>query len=301
METIKKQLSKLLIMKIKISTITAFIILITLNIHSQNADDAYDAPDQVVWHAASKTWFVSNLGGGISLEKDGHAWITRTDEKGNIIAPFWIGKKEGMHALSGMTITDQFLYVVDRDGVYEIDIANEKVATFYPIPDGEFLNDIARSANGDLYVSDFFGNKVYKIPADTKKPEIWIKSDRLEAPDGLYMENNALIVASWGVLSKPGSFDTSKLGDILSVDLETKKITALVKEVGNLEGITKAGKYYYITDWASGKLLKVNPKKGLVIDLITGLKHPTDPNFSSELNVLAFPQHGTNQVLFVKL
>ncbi len=288
-------------MKIKIVTLTAFIILITLNIRSQNTEDAYDAPDQVVWHAASKTWFVSNLGGGISLEKDSNAWISRTDEKGNIIAPFWIGKKEGMHALSGMTITDQFLYVVDRDGVYEIDIANKKVATFYPIPDGEFLNDIVRSANGDLYVSDFFGNKIYKIPADTKKPEIWIKSDRLEAPDGLYMENNALIVASWGVLSKPGTFDTSKPGDVLSIDLNTKKITALVKEVGNLEGITKAGKYYYITDWASGKLLKVNPKKGLVIDFITGLKHPTDPNFASDINVLAFPQHGTNQVLFVKL
>ncbi len=152
-----------------------------------------------------------------------------------------------------------------------------------------------------MYVSDFFGNKIYKIPADTKKLEIWIKSDRLEATDGLYMENNALIVASWGVLTKPGSFDTSKLGDILSVDLKTKKITALVKEVGNLEGITKAGKYYYITDWASGKLLKVNPKKGIVIDFITGLKHPTNPNFAPELNILAFPQHGTNQVLFVKL
>ena len=30
---------------------------------SQTADEkAYDAPDQVVWHAPSKTWFISNLG-----------------------------------------------------------------------------------------------------------------------------------------------------------------------------------------------------------------------------------------------
>lgn len=123
-------------MKIKISAITAFIILITLNMQSQNAEDAYDAPDQVVWHAPSKTWFVSNLGGGISLEKGSNAWISRTDEKGKIIAPFWIGKKEGMYALSGMTITDKFLYVVDRDGVYEINIVNQKIAAFFPISDG---------------------------------------------------------------------------------------------------------------------------------------------------------------------
>ncbi len=287
-------------MKIKLFTIIVFAYLLPFSNEAQNADQAYDAPDQVVWHASSSTWFVSNLGGGISLEKDGNGWISRTDEKGNVIAPFWIGKKEGMHAPSGMTVTDEYLYVVDRDGVYIIDIAKQKVSTFIPISDGLFLNDIARASNGDLYVSDFFGNKIYKISADTKKPEIWIESDRLEAPDGLYMEDDSLIVASWGVLSKPGSFDTSKLGDLLSVDLKTKKISVLIKEVGNLEGIAKAGKHYYITDWASGKLLKVNVKKGEVVEFISGLKNPTDPNFSKELNTLAFPQHGTNQVLFVK-
>lgn len=286
-------------MNMKNLTIVALIVLNQFYIQAQNKEEAYDAPDQVVWHAPSKTWFVSNLGGGISLEKDNYGWITRTDAKGNIIDPFWIGKKEGMHAPSGMTITDEFLYVVDRDGVYEIDVKNQNIATFFPIPTGEFLNDIARSSNGDLYISDFFGNKIYKISYATKKTEVWLETERLEAPDGLYMDKDKLIVASWGVLSNPGTFDTSKFGDLLSVDLTTKKITTLVKEVGNLEGIAKVGKHYYITDWAAGKLLKVNAKKGRVVDFISGLKNPTDPNFSSEINVLAFPQHGTNQVLFV--
>lgn len=279
----------------------AFLVAFTLNGYTQESTQVYDAPDQVVWHGPSKTWFVSNLGGGISLDKDSNAWITRTDEKGNIINPFWIGKEEGMHALSGMTITDDYLYVVDRDGVYQIDIANTKVETFYPISDGEFLNDIARASNGDLYISDFFGNKIYKISSGSEKAEVWIQSDRLEAPDGLYMEKNNLIVASWGVLSESGSFNTSKLGDVLSIDLKTKEIKTLLKEVGNLEGITKIGNCYYITDWASGKVLKINPKKGKVIEFITGLSHPTDPNYSKELDILAFPQHGTNQVLFLKL
>ena len=291
---------KSFIMKIKIAALALFAGLNTVNIQAQNNEGAYDAPDQVVWHAPSKTWFVSNLGGGISLEKDGNGWVTRTDKEGNIISPFWIGKKEGMHAPSGMTITNENLYVVDRDGVYIINIIKQKVSKFIPIPDGLFLNDIARASNGDLYISDFFGNRIYKIPANTLKPEVWIESERLEAPDGLYMEDGSLIVASWGVLSKPGSFDTSKLGDLLSIDLKTKKITVLVKKLGNLEGIAKAAEHYYITDWASGKLLKVNPKKGEVIEFISGLKNPTDPNFSKELNTLAFPQHGTNQVLFVK-
>ncbi|SNR43622.1 hypothetical protein SAMN06265371_10321 [Lutibacter agarilyticus] len=287
-------------MNFKVVFLFVFLLNI-LSIQAQYDNYKYDAPDQVVWHASSKTWFVSNLGGGISLEKDSNGWISRIDQKGNFIAPFWIGKEEGMHAPSGMTITDDYLYVVDRDGVYQIDIANQKIETFIEIPDGEFLNDIVRAENGDLYISDFFGNKIYKIVANSKEVKVWLKTDRLEAPDGLYIDQGSLIVASWGVLSKAGTFETSKLGDILNINLKTKKITALAKEVGNLEGITKAGNYYYITDWASGKLLKVNSKKGSAIDFIIGLNHPTDPDFSEELQILAFPQHGTNQVLFIKL
>ncbi len=272
-----------------------------VNASSTSEENPYDAPDQAVWHAPSKTWFISNLGGGISLEKDSYGWITRTDQEGNITDPFWIGKEEGMHAPSGMTITDEYLYVCDREGVHEIDISKREITNFYPLPGGEFINDIAMASNGDLYISDFFGNKIYKLPAATRKAEVWLETDQLEAPDGLYMDKDQLIVASWGVLSEPGSFATSKLGNLSSIDLETKEITTLVKEVGNLEGITKAGKYYYITDWAAGKLLKVDAKKGTVVDLISGLSHPTDPNFAPELNVLAFPQHGTNQVLFIQL
>ena len=41
-------------------------------VNSSREEIAYDAPDQAVWHAPSKTWFVSNLGGGISLERDNY-------------------------------------------------------------------------------------------------------------------------------------------------------------------------------------------------------------------------------------
>jgi hypothetical protein len=271
------------------------------NVNESSDEKAYDAPDQAVWHAPSKTWFISNLGGGISLEKDNYGWITRTDEKGKIIDPFWIGKNKGMHAPSGMIATKEFLYVCDRDGVHQINIAMQKITAFYPLLGGEFINDIAMASNGDLYISDFFGNRIYKLPADTRKAEVWLETDALQAPDGLYMDNDKLIVACWGILSKPGTFETSKPGDLLSIDLKTKEITTLVKNVGNLEGITKAGKYFYITDWAAGKLLKVDAKKKTVVDFISGLSNPTDPNYAPELNTIAFPQHGTNQVLFINL
>jgi len=268
---------------------------------AQDKTATYDAPDQAVWHAKTRTWFVSNLGGGISLKKDNYGWITQTDEKGNVIQDFWIGKTEGMHAPSGMTTTDDYLYVCDREGVYEIEITKRKIKNFFKIEGATFINDVVIAQNGDLYVSDFFGDKIYKLSKENRKPEIWLETATLKAPDGLYMEKDKLIVASWGKLSNPATFETSVLGDLLSIDLKTKKIEVLVSKMGNLEGITKADDFYFVTDWFSGKVLKVNAQQKTVSTFISGLKNPTDPNFAPELNVLAIPQHGTNQVLFINL
>jgi sugar lactone lactonase YvrE len=268
---------------------------------AQDKTATYDAPDQAVWHAKTRTWFVSNLGGGISLKKDNYGWITQTDENGKVIQDFWIGKTEGMHAPSGMTTTDDYLYVCDREGVYEIDIAKRKIKNFFKIEGATFINDVVIAQNGDLYVSDFFGDKIYKLSKENRKPEIWLETTTLKAPDGLYMEKDKLIVASWGKLSNPATFETSELGDLLSIDLKTKKIEVLISKMGNLEGITKAADNYFVTDWFSGKVLKVNAQQKTVSTFVSGLKNPTDPNFAAELNVLAIPQHGTNQVLFINL
>lgn len=261
----------------------------------------FDAPDQCVWHAQSRTWFVSNLGGGISLDKDGYGWITRLDEKGKVLEPFWIGLAERMHSPSGMVATDRQLYVCDREGVYEIYIAERKISEFFPIPQGKFINDIAIADNGDLYVSDFFANRIYRLPQGSRAVETWLETDRLEAPDGLYMDGGKLIVGSWDVLSEPGTFNTSKKGDLLKVDLKTKQIEVLSKEAGNLEGITKAGDFYYITDWAAGRLLKVHAETGNVSEQLTGLRNPTDPGYAPELGLLGFPQHTGDQMLLIQV
>ena len=261
----------------------------------------YDAPDQAIWHAKSRTWFISNLGGGISLKKDNNGWITQTDENGKVLHESWIGKIEGMHAPSGMTITEDYLYVCDREGVYEIDIANRKIKNFFRISGAMFINDIAMADNGDLFVSDFFGNKIYRLAQGNRIPEVWLETAQLKTPDGLYMDKNNLIVASWGKLSNPETFETSELGDLLSINIVTKKITILMSKIGNLEGITKVGRHYYITDWFAGKVLKVDATKKTIVNFISGLKNPTDLSYSSELKTIAIPQHGTNQVLFVKV
>lgn len=258
----------------------------------------YDAPDQVVWHKKSGTWFVSNLGGGISLARDGVGWITRLAADGRVTDARWLA---GFDAPSGMVATDDTLYVCDRDGLVEVDIASAAVRKKHPLPDALFVNDVARAADGSLYVSDFFGNRIYRIPPGGV-PEVFLEGEELNTPDGLFIEGRTLYVATWGKISNKATFATSRKGKILMIDLKTKAIRPYVKgveEVGNMEGLTKAGGAFYATDWARGALLRITP--GGFTAILTGLSHPTDPDYSPELGLLAFPQHGTNQVLFLKI
>jgi hypothetical protein len=59
--------------------------------------------------------------------------------------------------------------------------------------------------------------------------------------------------------------------------------------------------FYYVTDWAAGKLLKIHAETGKVTELLTGLRNPTDPDYAPELGVVAFPQHTGDQVLFIQV
>jgi len=251
-----------------------------------------------LWHAKSKTWFVSNLGGGISLEKDAYGWITRLNESGEVIKPQWL---KGLDAPSGMISTDEKLFVCDRSGVYQIDIAKGEIEEEFLLPDAEFVNDVCISAEGDLYVSDFFGNKIFRIPAKTRVPEVFLELN--ESPDGLYMNSDTLVIVTWGTLSNKATFETSKLGKVLLVDIATKQVKSLLNnsiEIGNLEGVTKANDgSYYVTDWMNEKLLKINEDG--VKTVLSGLNNPTDPDYSKELNVIAFPEHTGNRVIFYHL
>ncbi len=284
----------------QIRLIIAIVLIGFGNLYAQESEPpVYDAPDQAVWDSTSRSWYVSNLGGGISLVRDGNGWIVKLDETGEVIDPRWV---ENLDAPSGMVVAGNLLYVVDRDGLYEIEIATAEIKHFYKVSDPQFLNDVALGPDGTLYVSDFSAQRIYRVDPKSKNVEMFIESEKLDTPDGLYVDGNQLIVASWGPIVDPATFATSRKGSVLSVDLITKEINSYLKEgleVGNLEGIAKVGDDFYITDWMSGLLLRIG-KAGFSV-VISGLKNPTDPNYAEELGVLAVPEHGTNRVLFIKL
>jgi hypothetical protein len=255
---------------------------------------ALDAPENAYWYAPAQSWFVSSLGGGLSLERDGNGWITRFDENGNVIKAKWV---DGLDAPTGMAAVDGRLYVGDRGGLVEIDIAKAQILRKIPLRGSEFINDVAAAPNGDLYISDTFTDRIYRLAKGRSTPEIFVESPELEYPNGLWVDGNNLIVATWGPMTNRETFETSRLGTVKKINLRTKAITPLGdgKPIANFDGIVKLGDSYFASDWMGGRLLKISPS-GQVTEVLRGFKQFADLGVRPDTGVLGMPEMSSNRL-----
>lgn len=258
-----------------------------------------DAPENIYWDKSSKSWFISSLGGEkVTIAEDGYGWITRLDENRNIISNRWV---EGLDAPTGMASYDGYLYVGDRGVLVKINIESGNIVEKIKLPGSRFVNDVAASPNGDIYVSDTFENTIYKL--DKKgKLEVFMKDIRLECPNGLWVDGNELIVATWGPMTNEATFETSRKGTLLKVNRKTKEITLVGagKPIANLDGLVKYNNYYYVTDWTGGRLLKVSTS-GEVTEVVTGFNQFADLGIDAEKGLILVPEMSKNRFIAVNL
>ena len=88
---------------------------------------------------------------------------------------------------------------------------------------------------------------------------VWIKDAALMHPNGLRVEGDRLFVAAWGKDIQP-DFSTKEPGRLLSIDIASKKISALGsgEPVGNLDGLEPDGSGNWLTtDWVNGALFRI--------------------------------------------
>ncbi|MCG8526863.1 MAG: TIM barrel protein [Opitutales bacterium] len=234
---------------------------------------AFDAPENAHWHEASQSWFVSNLGGGLNLSRDNYGWVTRLDESGEVVDPQWV---EGLDAPTGMDDYEGILYVGDRGYVTAIDIETGRILKKIVLPGAEFVNDVAISEDGQVFVSDTFGNQIFQF-RNLGPAEVWLKTDELNYPNGLWVVDNRLTVATWGNIVDPATFGTDRLGTLKSVDLESKELTELAdgRELANFDGVVRYKDSWYGTFWTEGQLLRIDDK-GNATPVLTGFNQLAD-------------------------
>ncbi len=252
-------------------------------------------PECILWDAVGKCWYVSNLAGG-STARDSRAFISKLDADGKVLEKEWV---KGLDAPKGMGLSGRMLYVADIDHVSVIDIQKGQFVRRIPVQGAKFLNDIAVSAKGELYVSDMERSVIYRI-GPTSRPEVFVSDKKLECPNGLWMEPDSLIVAAWGTITGD-NFATKVPGRLLRVDLRTKRISAVTpKPLGNLDGLVKSGAHYYASDYKAGKVFKVAEDGGPSL-WKSGFMAAADMGLDKDRKILAIPDMAAGTITFVPL
>tara|TARA_R110002096_G_scaffold434673_1_gene657169 strand:- start:70702 stop:71589 length:888 start_codon:yes stop_codon:yes gene_type:complete len=245
-------------------------------------------PESVVYDPVLNHLYVSNVNGG-PFDKDGNGYISIVSMDGRIINEKWV---TGLDGPKGLALSGRTLYTADIDALVAIDVNHGRITDRYKVEDPKFTNDLAAAPNGDIYMSDTMANRIYLLSGDSFS--IWIESDALEAPNGLDVVGDDLILGAWGVMTD--GFATAVAGHLKRISIQDKSITSIGdgSPVGNLDGVEvdKDGGFY-VTDWMNGKLFHIS-SAGEVKEILSLKQGSADHEFIIEKDLMFIPMMNDN-------
>ena len=251
--------------------------------------DGLNQPESVIYDEKSDAIYISNINGDpLKLDKNGY--ITKISVNGQIMEKKWVS---GLDAPKGLAVSKDFLYVSDVNKIWKISIKNKSKELFM-IKDAGFLNDLVAHKDGTIFASDMFKNRIYRLKNNNLT--IWKQSKLLESPNGLLIEGNFLIVATWGKIKS--GFETDVKGKLIKVNIESRQIKKFfsTRPIGNLDGLVfNKNNGYLSTDWVNGKLITID-KKGIVIDSKKINKGAADLGILMHKNLILIPMMQNNNL-----
>ena len=218
-------------------------------------------------------------------------FISKVKLNGEIENLKWI---TGLHAPCGMGIFNNKLYTVERGNLVEIDIEAGKITNRFPIPDSDFLNDLAIDKNGNIYMTDTRpssnpDSRIYRFKDGRIK--IWLAGEEINWANGLYYYDGKLLVGNSGD------------GFLKSVDIKTKKVEKITcLGAGIVDGIPVDSEGNYLVSHWEGQTYLISPK-GKIVELMDtiGDINCADFEFIKEKNLLLIPTFVGNRVVAYQL
>lgn len=261
----------------KKTSLLFFLGLIPAITFSQNSSRVWESdslflkPESALYDSSKKRVYISNINGEY-LAKDGNGFISKIKTNGEIESLKWV---DGLDNPQGMGLYKNKLYVADINKVVQINTNTAKIEKTYTVEAAKFFNDITSDTNGDMYISDCFGNKIYKIANGEIK--VWFESDILSKPNGLLCTKEAILVVNMG----------SKTA--YSINKQTKKSQQIFSGIDNLDGIVSDGKNgYYVSGAWQGEIFHIDSEgnKKLILDLGKEKIITADIEYIPNLNLL---------------
>jgi sugar lactone lactonase YvrE len=255
----------------------------------------FDQPESAVYDSERDVLYVSNVHGDPG-EKTGDGYVSKVSLDGEVVEAQWV---TGLDAPLGMDIHESTLYVADIDRIVAIDVESGEITGTHPAEGAQFLNDVTADEQGRVFVSDMMGNRIYVL--EDGEVQVWVESEDLESPNGLYAEGDRIVVGAWGVMTD--GFETEVPGHLKVVDFETQEVQSLGDgtPVGNLDGVEPDGEgNYLVTDWMAGKLYRITPE-GEAEELLDLGQGAADHEYIEEQRLVVIPMMNDGVVVAYEL
>jgi hypothetical protein len=272
-------------------TLLSFLVLLVLpgigTLNAQELKKVWETnvelktPESVLFDEDRNVMYVSNINGDPS-EKNGSGFISILNSDGSAKELHWV--KE-LNAPKGMALSKGKLYVSDIDQLVEIDVKKGKILKKYDAPGAVFLNDVAATDDGVVFVSDTRTAKIHML-SNGKLTE-WLSGSPLETPNGLFTETGLLYIGD---------------KNIYEVEIHTKEIKMIISDAGGVDGLEKNNKGEFVfSNWPGRIFIHRNGKNIKLLDSTEEKINTADLDFSKRMNLVLVPTFHDNRVVAYRI
>lgn len=253
----------------------------------------FKTSESALYDKAHQRLIVSNINGAPDAV-DGNGYLSLVSLDGQIIQMDWVS---GLDAPKGMAIVGNKLFVSDITKLRIVDLDTGEIIETLTADKSVFLNDVAASENGDVFITDMLANRIYSYSGG--KVELWLENPDLKAPNGIVVDGKRLIVGSWGSGLHP-DFSTDQPGGLVTVDLASKAVAPFPKATGfaNVDGIVAFPGRIYLSDPLKGALYEI--VEGQSPRIVAQFK-PGDVDIGSGDDTIYVPMMNEGDLLAVKV
>jgi hypothetical protein len=239
-----------------------------------------DQPESVVFDARYNRYLVSNWGNGNIVEIDSLGVMTPINTD--------------LTHVAGLHIVGDTLYAASNygplSGLVGIDLASGDLAFRRTIPGMQLLNDITSDRSGHLYVTEYYGNKVFKVRISDLESWVFVDSG-LTLPNGILYDEleDRLLVLSEGGSGAP----------IMAISLQDSSLSLVVAtNTASTDGLAEDNQHrIYFSSWATNRVYRYDRTFANPPEVVSsGHAGPADIYFNKHHDVLAVPNFNRNTV-----
>lgn len=224
-------------------------------------------------------------------ENDGYVSLIHPD--GRVHTSKWIGvTRDGLtlnHPL-GSAIRDGVLYTADLDVVRTFDLETGEPLDAYDVPDASFLNGIAVTEDGSIYVSNTRPpERVYEITAEGDV-SVFVDGSPLAVPNGVAIDPDGNVVVVNIANAEVLTFDRE--GSLVS--------TEHAAESGNDGLVILDDGTKYVSSVRFGSVSRIRPGEEAEV-IAAGIPSAASMCYDSVQNQLVIPMNDHNALAFIEL